>query len=324
VPATPDQLLDQSVRHAVFLERYKSGAFNDHLVLLEEMEQAILKELSGDITQWNRTRLNKQLRAISKATRKSTDKIEALAMTQLIDLADYEAGFEVRSLSKVVTGVDFDLPSENQVIARVNGSIRLGFGRGETTQQIIKSMSDIVGVSSDDLDLMVRTGLAHSAQIARNEVWKKNDEVVTGVRITATLDSGTTAICRSEDGKIYPMGKGPRPPFHLRCRTTTTGALHKRYEFLGKGATRTSKDPITGDLKKVPATETYYSWLKRQPASVQNSIIGKSRGKLLRNGGLSVERFAKLQLDDNLKPITLKKMKELEPVAFEKANVKVK
>ena len=67
--------------------------------------------------------------------------------------------------------------------------------------------------------------------------------------------------------------------------------------------------------------QTYYSWMKTQPAKVQDSIIGPTRGKLLRNGGISAERFAKLQIGKDFTPLTLKDMRKLDPIAFEKAGL---
>ena len=71
----------------------------------------------------------------------------------------------------------------------------------------------------------------------------------------------------------------------------------------------------------VPADETYYDWLKRQPKNFQESIIGINRTKLLNNGGLTSEKFTKLQLNKQFKPMTLKEMQKLEPLAFEKAGI---
>ena len=45
------------------------------------------------------------------------------------------------------------------------------------------------------------------------------------------------------------------------------------------------------------------------------------RGKLSREGGLTAERFAALQLDKNFKPLTLDQLKELEPLAFDRAGI---
>jgi len=51
------------------------------------------------------------------------------------------------------------------------------------------------------------------------------------------------------------------------------------------------------------------------------TAIGPTRARLLMNGGLSAERFAALQLDKNFQPLTLDEMKDLEPLAFQRAGV---
>ncbi|MFP3663054.1 hypothetical protein SB768_31970, partial [Burkholderia sp. SIMBA_043] len=58
-----------------------------------------------------------------------------------------------------------------------------------------------------------------------------------------------------------------------------------------------------------------------QPAAFQDATLGPVRGKLFRDGGLTAERFAALQLDKNFKPLTLDQLKELEPLAFERARL---
>lgn len=129
--------------------------------------------------------------------------------------------------------------------------------------------------------------------------------------------------CRSLDGQVYPKDKGPRPPFHFSCRTTTTAVLADKYAGLSKGRERFSRDPETGKVEYV-SNQSYYTWLKTQPAKVQDSIIGPSRGKLLRNGGISSERFAELQLNKKFQPIALEGpggMRKIDPVAFERAGL---
>ena len=92
-------------------------------------------------------------------------------------------------------------------------------------------------------------------------------------------------------------------------------------QLLDCDGTRRDRDPETGQVGEVGAQTTYYGWLKRQPAEVQDSIIGPQRGALLRNGGITTERFRELQLDRNFEPATLEKMRELEPAAFERAGL---
>ena len=41
----------------------------------------------------------------------------------------------------------------------------------------------------------------------------------------------------------------------------------------------------------VPRTETYETWLRRQQPEFQDDVLGLTRGKLFREGGLLVDRF---------------------------------
>jgi len=88
-----------------------------------------------------------------------------------------------------------------------------------------------------------------------------------------------------------------------------------KYDFLDEGATRSSASGyVDGDL-------TYYEWLKTQPEAFQDSAIGPTRGKLLRDGGLTAEEFARLNLGRNFEPLTLEEMRKLEPTAFQRAGI---
>lgn len=59
----------------------------------------------------------------------------------------------------------------------------------------------------------------------------------------SVLDSSTTPVCRSRNGKIYRYGQGPIPPAHVGCRS-----------HIG---------PVNGN-GEVPQ-ETFAAWFKRQP-----------------------------------------------------------
>jgi len=91
--------------------------------------------------------------------------------------------------------------------------------------------------------------------------------------------------CRSRDGERYPVDSGPRPPAHPGCRSIVTEVL-KGYA--------------------PPQRETYADWIKRQPASVQDEILGPTRGKLLRSGRYTVTDF----VDQRGKPLTLVELGE--------------
>lgn len=75
--------------------------------------------------------------------------------------------------------------------------------------------------------------------------------------------------CRSRDGKVYEVGKGPQPPAHPRCRSTRVG--------------------IDTDYPP-PTKRTYDQWLRAQSAEVQDDILGKGKADLFR-GGVTLDRF---------------------------------
>lgn len=78
--------------------------------------------------------------------------------------------------------------------------------------------------------------------------------------------------CQARDGNFYDVGEGPRPPAHPNCRSTMV--------------------PVTSRNKaRLDKRETYQDWLTAQPAAMQDDILGKAKGQLFREGGLTVDRF---------------------------------
>jgi len=138
------------------------------------------------------------------------------------------------------------------------------------------------------------------------------------VEWVSTLDTKTTSQCRSLDKQRFKLTEGPRPPIHINCRSTVV-AITRFSALFAKDATRAS----IGDdgPQQIRADLSYYDWLRQQPAAFQDRAIGPVRAKLFREGGLSVERFAELQLDRNFSPLTLVQMRALEPLAFERARI---
>lgn len=121
------------------------------------------------------------------------------------------------------------------------------------------------------------------------------------------------------DGKTMQKNYRPKPPFHVGCRTTTTAELDARYKLGDSRSTRASKGDEGG--KQVGAKSTYYGWLKQQSAAFQDATVGTTRGKLLRNGGLTSQEFARLNVNDKFQALTLEEMRAKDPEAFESAGL---
>tara|TARA_R100001530_G_scaffold42175_3_gene32119 strand:- start:635 stop:2413 length:1779 start_codon:yes stop_codon:yes gene_type:complete len=207
-------------------------------------------------------------------------------------------------------------------VNRVSGIVRTGHAQGKTNKELIRELvgtranrfkDGALEISRRNAETVVRTSVQHVASSARQETWEANRDVVDRYQFVATLDGKTSKPCRTLDGQKFDFGKGPIPPIHPRCRSTTIPVLAQEFDFLSKGRTRSSE---TGP---VDAENGYYDWLKDQPPGVQDTILGEKRGKLFRDGGMSPKRFRDLQFDRNFEPLTLEEMRELEPEAFAKA-----
>ncbi len=353
--STPAQLIESTTRHSAHVERLKSHDAKILSEMLADIETSLLGRLArNDITKWGMARAETQLTSFrAMLNDRYSSSITPELNRQVKELGVYEAGFEVRNLTGVAPNYSFTIPSESQIMSAINlnplaitgpnkgkllepfikdwtdsqidrsiGVIRAGFAQGSTTATVLAELSnDTFPINQRGLATMVRTSLQHSAVQAREQTWKANSDIVKKVRWLSTLDSRTSTICQSLSGQEFPVNSGPRPPAHLDCRSSVVGVLDDRFKVLEKGCTQSSRDPVTGKVTSSPANQTYYGWLKGQPAQVQDSIIGPTRGKLLRGGGLTSQRFAELQLGKTFSPLTLVEMEKLEPLAFIKAGL---
>lgn len=288
------------------------------------------------------------------------DRATADLFSNLEKLAGSEAGFEARTFGVVSAAVRLKVPEAKEAfddaltrplsvngqlldtfvskwgtaeVDRVNDTIRKAWGEGWPVDKLTTALNGtkrlgysdgIVGfqgstaaVARRNARAVARTAIQHVSSSARMATWEKNADVITGYRFVATLDSRTTQTCRSLDGKLFELNAGPVPPVHIGCRSTTVAEVDPSLDFLDEGATRSS------DTGYVDADLSYYDWLKEQPAEFQDEAIGKTRAKLFRDGGLSADEFAALNLNRNFQPLTLAEMQKLEPLAFAKAGIEL-
>lgn len=168
---------------------------------------------------------------------------------------------------------------------RVRDAIRLGVVEGKPTQGIVAQVRRVLEVDRRGAVAIARTLVNGVSTAARQVTLDQNGSLFSGVQWVSTLDARTTPICQSRDGKVFPLDSGPRPPAHINCRSTIVPVV-KGARALGlPPATRASVDG------QVAETVTYGEWLKRQPSSVQNEVLGKQRAELFRKGKLTLDRF---------------------------------
>ena len=343
---TRSLLLDASVRHAVFVQRYAGSQTKEATVFLERARRAVTNILSEEsITELTRSRYQKTLREIDAELQNIYDDMADALTDNLQDFSEYEAGFSARMLEKT-TDVDIATVTSPRIrSAIVNRKILLvdqemtlaasfkafsrlkrkevinristGILAGNTNQEIIKDTKNMMSTLHwHQVSALVHTTVVQASNLAREMTIQANDDIIDRVQWVSTLDGKTTATCQSLDGKIFEKGVGPRPPIHFNCRSTVIPLVKEEFRILKDGD---STRPAVTDkgAEQVDSRTTYNSWLKRQPKGFQEEVLGEQRMKLFRDGKLSLDSF----VDENYVPLTLDELKRKEPKAFERAGL---
>lgn len=221
---------------------------------------------------------------------------------------------------------------------KIRQTVAQGYLENRTTDQIIRDLrgtkakayaDGLMEGTRREIAAVTRTALGHMAGFVQDRTTEANAGLIKAVKWSATLDLRTSSPCRARDGKLYtpvdhkpighdlPWGSGPSR-FHWNCRSAQAYVLRSNKdlgidvpEVVMKDGTRSSMD---GQL---PKDVTYHQWLMKQSAARQDDVLGETRGKLLRQGGLKPE--------DMYGPkgayLTLDQLRAKDSAAFRKAGL---
>ena len=139
-----------------------------------------------------------------------------------------------------------------------------------TPAQIEAAGGELTAVADHQILTLVRTSVNQVANKASMAVYESNQDVSSKYQWVATLDTRTSAICAALDDRIFEYGKGPMPPQHFNCRSTTVPIIDD--EDLRKRFPDT-RPSATG---RVPQGMNYATWLKDNP-SIQTDALGNKK-----------------------------------------------
>ena len=333
-------LNDQLLAHQIATIKHAAELGKSVVPYLNEMKAIILKKVAGfDSEKRTAKRLQTMLNTLANTLNKPAGAWLTELEKSLKDFAKYEVAYQADTIGGWV-GVNFTEPTINQVWAaaqfqplalgtspidfqkmiddwglgevdRLVKGVKIGFTQGLSVTQIIKNVvgdGGLADISLRNAKAVANTAMMHVATNARMAVLEENDDVVIGYEWVSTLDSVTSAICRSRDGQVFLFTDKvqPKPPAHYNCRSSVAPKLSPEFDIFDEGATRASKGANGGE--QVSANLSYYEWLKRQPAAFQDEILGKNKGSIFRNAGLDADEFRKITVDNLGRPLTLDEM----------------
>lgn len=178
------------------------------------------------------------------------------------------AGLDQAQIEKVlskpwaVDGYNFSTRIWNRktkLIGEVHNELSKNLLTGADPQKAIDSLAKKMGTSKSNAGRLVMTEQAYFSSAAQKDCF--NDLDVEEYEIVATLDSHTSDICRSLDGKVFKMSDYKpgvtAPPFHVYCRSTTAPHFKDNFDA-GERAARGAD----GKTYYVPDDVTYSEWKK--------------------------------------------------------------
>tara|TARA_R100000329_G_scaffold4438_1_gene6065 strand:- start:357 stop:1547 length:1191 start_codon:yes stop_codon:yes gene_type:complete len=177
--------------------------------------------------------------------------------------------------------------------SRLSKAIRLGVLEGESLPQIVRRLkgpnlsfaskpqnaialnsalknSEGMLLSNKQIQTVVRTSVNQVQNAASQAVYAANKNVTGKYQYVATLDARTSSICQRLDGQIFNYEKGPVPPQHFNCRSTTVPIIE---DFDFPPSALETRPSATG---RVPQNTNYANWLKDNP-SIQDEVLGKKK-----------------------------------------------
>jgi len=274
-------------------------------------------------------RLDQLLANVNSVSTQIYAQAQAQLSSEMRGLAEYETQFQRSLLDKhTPEGVEVKTPGVDQVYAaaaakpfqgklmsewfstlsssraeRMRKTVAMGFVEGKTVQEMVREVvgtraqgykDGILQVDRREAEAIVRTAVSHTAAVAREELYRDNADLIEAEQWLSTLDSRTTPLCQVRDGRLYtprdhePIGHkvpwlaGPGA-IHWNCRSVSIPVLAK--DLTRTAAQRASiGGPVAGGT-------TYKEWLASQPASRQDQVLGATRGKMLREGSATFDKF---------------------------------
>ena len=172
------------------------------------------------------------------------------------------------------------------ILAEITAKIKAGYADSQDLRDFTRA---IVGTASlnhkDGLAIKLRRRWATAIQtiiqhVTSTVAFRLQSLVSNTYTWCSILDSRTSEICRERNGQVYEYRNGPRPPAHWNCRSFTL--------------------PVTiVALEEMP---TFYTWISRQPARIQDDVLGPTRGRELRKGTVRADDLPGF---DRTRPLTV-------------------
>lgn len=358
--------LDAMVRHQIGLLRVSGGISRRVIELLDASEADLRGRIrsarrTGLQTEAQVRSMERLLEDLRKIRNSAWDDAEALWFKELTAVTLAEPKF-VDGIFKTVMPVTFRtrLPTaeflrsivrtlpfqganlKRQIsrlrvsdLRRMEDQVRIGLAQAESLPAIsrrlvgsvrLRGTNGVAQITRQQATMLTRTATSAFTNSATKAWALKNKDIISRDLFVATLDSRTTKICASLDGRTFPIDQPfPVLPLHFgersrRVPMADANVLGKRpmkpiteRQLLREYSKSIGIDPpskraglpfgtkgkfdafarkrVREIIGRVPAKVSFQKFLERQSAAFQDDYLGKVKGRLFRRGGLEMPAF---------------------------------
>jgi SPP1 gp7 family putative phage head morphogenesis protein len=230
----------------------------------------------------------------------------AMVSAEQIYAAAMARPFQGRLLRQWASSIEADR------MTRIRDAVSIGFAENQSISQIVKRIrgskaqgykDGILAIDRRRAETVVRTAISHVAAVTRNRFYQANNDLIKSLQFLATLDSRTSEMCRIRDGKQYTADDAHKPighkipwlagpgALHWCCRSTSIPVLRSWKELGGADIEDFAPSTRAAMDGQLPAETTYADWIQKQSPERQDQVLGPTRGKLMRDGGLTLDKF---------------------------------
>jgi len=328
------------IEHQLDLLRLSAHSQSVATNIIERMQLELESLLRKDnLTEFGRARLNRLLSEANDVISRYYEALNTNNADIMKGVARAQVGSSQRALAGVNVSLDAGLPSaafvealagnaliegaktsswwgkqSSDVAFKFANTVRQGLIQGETTEQIVRRVTGtaeqagVMDVARSNARSLVQSSIQQVANDARLVTFKRNSDVIKGVRQISTLDSHTTEICIAYDGQEWDLDGEPigdtelpfsgGPPRHWGCRSVLV-PITKTFKELGINV----PEFAAGDRATAlgPQKMTMQQWLESRTPEQLAEQLGRGRAELFSEGKITLQQL----VDMRGNPLTL-------------------
>lgn len=351
-----EKLAMEAVDASIDFTRYNNGITKRIIALLNRADADLFNQITMALQRlpadsFTVERLDALLADVRRVNAAAYLQVRHSLETELKDLVAYESQYQYQlftsmlpvqvsvaaiSVDQVYTAAlsrpmqsrllkEWSASIEADKMTRIRDALRMGYVEGETIDQMVRRIrgtkakgyeDGIIQIDRRNAQAVVRTATSHVSNFTRQRFYEENQSLIKGEKYIATIDGRTTIRCAGLDGQVFKPGTGPMPPQHWNCRSVRVPIL-KSWRELGIDMDELPESTRSSMDGQIPENMTYQQWLTKQSAERQDDILGVTKGKLFRQGGLTLDRF----VDKSGKELNLTQLREKNAAAFAKAGL---